>query len=212
MFGPPGAGKGTQSDKLVKEFNLLKISTGDLLRNEIKNKTILGTKIKLIIDQGKFVSDDIINDLVSKIIPNKKFINNFIFDGYPRNLTQIKHLDNLLIKNNQKISCVLSLKISKEAIFKRITGRQVCSKCGLVFNKFFNPANQETHKCGPNNLKIRSDDNKNVIENRYETYTKQTLPILNYYQNQKLLHEIDGMLDIASIYQQIRRIMHSLET
>jgi adenylate kinase len=212
MFGPPGAGKGTQSENLAKDLNLFKVSTGDLLREEVKNKSSLGIKIKNIIDNGLLVSDDIIDNLIEKILSNKNYFNKLIFDGYPRNLNQAKHLDLLIKKYNQRISCVLSLKIEKDIIIKRILGRIICSKCKLTFNEYFYPPTKENHKCNLKFLTKRSDDNKQTVENRLETYTKTTLQILNYYQNQKLLYEIDGMGEISNIYKEIRQIIHSLET
>ena len=139
LFGPPGAGKGTQADNVAKKFNLEKISTGDLLRIEIKNNTQLGAKIKSTIDQGKFVSDEIINELILQILNNKKeFFDKLIFDGYPRNINQAKKLNLMLKQSNQKISFVLNLNVKKDIIIKRISGRVVCSNCGLTFNKYFN--------------------------------------------------------------------------
>ena len=212
LFGPPGAGKGTQSENLAKDLNLFKVSTGDLLREEVKNKSSLGIKIKNIIDNGLLVSDDIIDNLIEKILSNKNYFNKLIFDGYPRNLNQAKHLDLLIKKHNQKISCILSLKIEKDIIVKRILGRIICSKCKLTFNEYFYPPTKENHKCNLKFLTKRSDDNKQTVENRLETYTKKTLQVLDYYQNQKLLYEIDGMSDISNIYKEIRQIIHSLET
>ena len=212
LFGPPGAGKGTQADNIVKNFRLYKVSTGDLLRIEINNNTDLGIKIKSKIDQGLLISDDIINNLVDKILFNKKYYNRLIFDGYPRNLNQAKSLELLVKKYNQKISCVFNLNIDKETIIKRILGRLVCSKCNLTFNKYFNPPKKEKYKCNLNFLKTRTDDNKKTIKNWYETYVKKTLPILNYYVDQKILHEIDGVMEIDQIYDEIRHIITSLET
>ena len=212
LFGPPGAGKGTQSNNLVKDFNLYKISTGDLLRKEVKKKSALGIKIKSMLDQGMLVSDDIINGLIEAILSNKSYFNRLVFDGYPRNFNQVKYLDILVKKYNQKISCVLSLKVDKNVIIKRIIGRQACSKCGLVFNEFFNPSMKENHHCDIKFLQKRSDDNEKTAKNRFETYTKETLPVLDYYKNQNLLYEIDGTNHIHEIYKEIRRIMHSLET
>ena len=139
IFGPPGAGKGTQSDKIVKDYEMFKLSTGDLLREEIKEQSVLGKKIEEIVNSGKLVSDDIMNTLVDKIVSNKKYQNNIIFDGYPRNLGQAKNLEKILKKNSQKINLVISLKVSLESIVKRITGRLICSKCGATYNEFFNP-------------------------------------------------------------------------
>ena len=212
LFGPPGAGKGTQAVNIVKEFNFLKVSTGDLLRKETKKKSLLGIKIQSIIEQGLLVSNDIINDLIENILSSNNYFNRIIFDGYPRNLSQAKHLDILIKKYNQKISCVLSIKVDKDIVIKRIIGRQVCSKCSLIFNKFFKPATEKNHQCDSKFLQKRSDDNDKTARNRFETYTRETLPILNYYQNQKLLYEINGMTDISSIYKEIRRIIYSLET
>ena len=212
LFGPPGAGKGTQANNLVKEFNLFKVSSGDLLREEIKKKSELGVKIKSIIDQGRLVQDDIINNLIEKILSNKNHFNCLIFDGYPRNLKQVKNLEALIKKYNQKISCVLNLKTKQDVVFKRILGRQVCFKCGSIFNSFFNPATKENHQCGTKFLQKRSDDIEESIKNRFQIYNTETLPILDYYQNQNLLHEIDGMRNIPIIYKEIRQIIHALES
>ena len=212
MFGPPGAGKGTQSETLVKKFNLYKISTGDLLRDEIKKKTALGNKIKIIIDQGQLVSDEIINNLIEGLLLAKEYYNRCIFDGYPRTLNQAKNLDNLIHKHNQKISLVLSLNVDEETIIKRILGRQICSKCGLIFNEFFNPAINKNHTCDSKFLHKRSDDTKETLSNRFKTYSKETLPILNYYRKQGLLSEIDGKGDIHQIYKEIHQIIDSLDT
>ncbi len=210
LFGPPGAGKGTQAGNLAKEFDLFKISTGDLLREEIKKKSSLGTKIQTIINQGQLVSDDTINDLIENILSDKKYFNRLIFDGYPRNVSQAKHLDSSIKKYNQKILCVLNLKVDKDVVIKRIIGRQVCLKCGLAFNEFFNPATKENHNCGSKFLQKRSDDNEKTAKNRFKTYTKKTLPILDHYKKQNLLYEIGGMDDIIVIYEEIRRIIYSL--
>jgi len=211
LFGPPGAGKGTQADNLVKNLGLHKISTGDLLRDEVKKKSLLGIKIKTIIDKGEFVPDDIINSFIDKIISNKKFYNRLIFDGYPRNLPQAEYLKNLISKYNQKISCVLSLDVNKEILLKRILGRQTCSKCGVIFNEYFKPSTPKNHSCDLVHLKKRSDDNEKTIIERYDIYLNKTLPILNFYKKLKLLYEINGDAEINEIYSQIQVIIASLE-
>jgi len=212
LFGPPGAGKGTQATKVVKKFNLHKVSTGDLLREEIKNNTDLGNKIKSIMDRGSLISDNIINDLITKVISNKKFYNRLIFDGYPRNLKQGKNLDSQIKKYKQKISCVLSLNVDKESIIKRISGRQICVNCGLIFNEYYYPASSKNHSCDPKFLNKRSDDNKKTIINRFETYLNKTLPILDFYKEQNLFHQINGMAKIDQIFDEIYGIIASLET
>ena len=212
LFGPPGAGKGTQAENLVNEFNFFRISTGDLLRTEIENKTPLSSIIKDAIDKGLFVPDEIINEIIEKILSNKKYFNRLIFDGYPRNLNQGNYLDLLIKKYNQKISCVLSLKVDQDVIIKRIIGRQVCSRCKSTFNEFFNPATKTNHSCDSKFLKKRSDDNEDTIKNRINTYEEETIPVLGYYKNQDLLYEIDGMGKISTIYKEIHRIIQSLGT
>ena len=211
IFGPPGAGKGTQADKLVNEFNLLKVSTGDLLREEIIKKSHLGIKIKSEIDQGQLVQDKVINELIEKIVYDNTYRNKLIFDGYPRNLNQAKHLDFLLNKSKQKISKVLSLEVDEVNIVKRIIGRQVCSVCNLTFNKFFNPATSLNHKCDEKFLQKRSDDSEVVIKKRFQTYINEMTPILNYYDNQELLVKLNGMDKIDDIYKEIRQIIAVLK-
>ena len=211
LFGPPGAGKGTQADNIIKEFNLYKISTGDLLRKEIENNTPLGKKIKIIIDKGLLVSDDLIDNLIENVLLNKNN-NRLIFDGYPRNINQAEKLDQLIKKFNTKIDCVLSLEVDKETIIKRILGRQICSNCGLIFNEFFYPSTNKNHSCDKKFLQKRSDDNKETINHRFDTYLNETLPILNFYKEQNLLHQINGKAKIDEISKEIRDIIASIET
>ena len=212
LFGPPGAGKGTQGDFLAKEYNLYKVSTGDLLRKEVETQSNLGKKLKTIIDKGQLASDEVTNNLVESLLSNKKYSNRLIFDGYPRNINQVDFLDSAVKKYNQKISCVFTLKIDKETLIKRITGRQICSKCGSIYNEYFNKATSENHSCGNKFLQKRSDDNEKILNSRYEIYTKEALPILSYYQNRKLLHEINGSNEIDQIYKEIQHIMQTLVT
>ena len=210
LFGPPGSGKGTQADNLVRDYNLYKISTGDLLREEVKKESSLGNEIKKFIDKGIFVTDEIIKNLIENIISNKKYFNNIIFDGYPRNLNQAKNLSILIKKYNQKIARVFSFKVDQNVVLKRLSGRQVCSKCGLIFNEFFNPSTENNHKCDSKFLQKRSDDTDKTIKIRFDIYNKETLPVLDFYRNQNLLSEIDGMKQINAIYGEIREIIHSL--
>ena len=212
LFGPPGAGKGTQADNIVKNFNLYKVSTGDLLREEINKKTLLGEKIKSKIDKGFLVSDDLIENLIDQVLSNKKFFNKLVFDGYPRNLNQASNLDILLKKYNQKISCVFCLQVDKYNVVKRILGRQTCTKCGLIFNQYFKPPTKENHPCGNKFLEKRSDDNEKIVLNRFQTYLEKTLPIINYYKKLNIVHEINGKAEIYDIYKEISTIIASLET
>ena len=211
MFGPPGAGKGTQSINISKKFNLFKVSTGDLLREEIKKNTKLGNEIKIKIDKGLLAPDSVIEDLINNILLNNNFSNRLIFDGFPRTLSQALSLESLLEKHEQKISCVLSLNVDKVNVIKRILGRQTCTKCGLIFNLYFNPVKNSNHSCDSRFLTKRDDDNEKTIISRYDTYIEKTLPILNFYKKQNLLHEINGVAQIDQIYKEIEAIITSLE-
>ena len=212
LFGPPGAGKGTQADNIARVFNLHKVSTGDLLRDEIKNKTDLGKKIKSIVDKGLFVSDSVINNLIINPLSHKKFYNRLIFDGYPRNLNQAKNLDLLIKKHDQKISYVFSLNVDKELLIKRILGRQTCSNCGSIFNEYFRPSTNKNHTCGTKFLVKRSEDNEKTILYRFQAYLDKTLPILDFYKKLNLLHQINGRSEIDEIFKEICAIMGFLET
>ena len=126
-----------------------------------------------------------------------------IFDGYPRNIFQAEFLDSMIKKNNQNISCVLNINVDQDVIIKRILGRQICSNCGNIFNKFYNPANSEKHRCDIKYLKTRSDDTEGTIKKRYKTYEKITFPIIKYYQDQNLLFNVNGMAKITEINKEI---------
>ncbi len=203
IFGPPGAGKGTQSDKIVENFNLFKLSAGDLLRKEIDEKTVIGEKIQSIVNAGKLVPDNIVNNLVEKIVSDSKYKNRIIFDGYPRNLEQAKILGSILKKNSQKIDLVISLKVSLDSIVKRITGRLVCSKCGNTYNEFFNPPPKKSDCCNNEFLKRRSDDSADIAKKRFQTYEQSTKPVLEYYKEAGLIKEISGENKIEEIYVKI---------
>ena len=185
IFGPPGAGKGTQSDFIIKKYNLFQLSTGEILRNEIEKKTELGNEISSIINSGKLVSDNIVSNLIEKYVSNEKFKNKLIFDGYPRNLSQAKNLDILLKKYNQKIDIVFKLSVSLETIKKRISERLSQEK--------------------------RADDNEEVVINRFKTYEKSTEPVIDYYEQSNLLKVVNGEAGISEINTEISRIIDTIK-
>ena len=208
LFGPPGAGKGTQAQLIVKKLNYFQLSTGDLLRDEIKQKTPLGKKIKNIIFEGKFASDLDVNKLLNKSIDNLKYRDRIIFDGYPRNILQAKNLEEILSNFNQDIGAIIFLNVSRDIVRKRIIGRITCKKCNMTLNEFFNKDQIELHPCGKKYLKKRKDDNVNIIMSRYDTYIKQTKPVLDFYSKQDKFYEIDGSLEIKAITGKIYQILN----
>ena len=207
LLGPPGAGKGTQAKFIEKKFNLFKLSTGDLLRDEIKNKTEIGKKIDHIIAHGDFVVDEIINQLLKTVIKNSSNRNNIIFDGYPRNISQAENLEIILNEDNQSINFIFFLKVTREIIEKRILGRITCEMCNTTFNKYSDKDEIEQHKCGKNYLKKREDDNEEVIITRYDEYMKKTKPVLDFYSSRSYFHEIDGSQKIQAITGKIEQIL-----
>ena len=185
IFGPPGAGKGTQSNFIVAKFNLYQLSTGELLRNEIQNKTKLGQEIKSIMDTGNLVSNDILSELIEKFISNINYNNKIIFDGYPRNLIQAKNLDVLLKKYNQKIDLALKLSVTLKTIKKRISERKLQEK--------------------------RSDDVEEIAVKRFETYEKNINPVIDFYKQSKLLKVINGEGSITQINNEISEIIEGIK-
>ena len=210
IFGPPGAGKSTQSNKIINDFDLKQVAPGDLLRNEIKLQTDLGKKIESIINNGELVSDDVVNVLIEKIISDPNNFNRLIFDGYPRTISQVHSLKKILKKFNQEISIVLSLTVDKDTISKRINGRIICAKCFKIFNVYLNPANSKNHECDKKYLTKRTDDNFKTILNRFETYVTKTKPILDYYKKNGSLYEINANQNIEEICSKIKDILENI--
>ena len=208
LFGPPGAGKGTQAQFIVKKHNYFQLSTGNLLRDEVKLKTPLGVEIENLISNGKFVTDETVNALLKKSITNLKFRDRIIFDGYPRNIDQAKNLELILGDFNQAIGHIIFLNVSKDIIEKRIMGRMTCDKCDMVLNEFFNKEQIELHPCGKEFLKKRKDDNFNVVVERYDTYMKTTRPVLDFYSKNINFTEIDGATEIEQITNKINDILN----
>jgi adenylate kinase len=211
IFGPPGAGKGTQSKFIVSKYKLFQLSTGEILRNEIKVKSKLGVKILSTMNAGSLVSDDIVSILVEQFISNKKYKSRLVFDGYPRNLFQAKNLDVLLSKYGEKISLVLKLSVSLQTIKKRISGRSVCSICGNIYNEYFNPAPSNSDCCSSKFLQKRTDDTLNVAIKRFQNYEKNTKPLLDFYKNSNLLRVVDGERPITKINAEISGLIDSNE-
>jgi adenylate kinase len=182
LFGPPGAGKGTQSKYLVSKLKNFQVSTGDILREEIKNNSEIGQQITNNMNEGKFVSDEIVNSLIEKLMLDPQKRDKLIFDGYPRSLSQAQYLDLLLNKSNQKIDHIFFLNVNKDTIIERVEKRKT--------------------------LENRSDDNTDTILKRYDTYMETTRPVLDFYSKNPNFHEINGTKEIDQITKEIEAFIN----
>ena len=185
IFGPPGAGKGTQSGYIAKKFKLFQLSTGELLRNEIKNNTNLGKQISSIMNSGNLVSNELVSNLIEKYLSDKTYQNKIIFDGYPRTLIQAQTLNDSMIKYNQKIHIALRLTVSLDTIIKRIKERSALEK--------------------------RDDDSEEIAIKRYETYEKNIKPVIDFYKQSNLLKDVNGESSIIEINNEISALIESIK-
>ena len=203
LFGAPGAGKGTQAKELIKKYEIPQISTGDILREAIANKTPLGLEAKKLMDGGNLVSDDLVNGLVEARLQEADCEKGFILDGFPRTVAQAEALDKILEKFNKKIEKVIALDVSDDEIIERITGRRVSKKTGKIYHIKYNPPVDEKEE----DLEQRADDNKETVMKRLEVYNKQTAPVLEYYKKQNKVYTVDGAKKLEEITKDIIDIL-----
>lgn len=199
IMGPPGAGKGTQAAKIVDEFNIVHISTGDIFRQNIKDETELGQQVKDILDKGQLVPDDITIQMVKNRLEEEDVKKGFLLDGFPRSLPQAKALDEILEEQGIKLDRVLNIDVDPEILVDRISGRRVCS-CGASFHIEANPPKKEgiCDECG-GELIQRADDNEETVKDRINVYETQTAPLIDYYEKQDLVFTVDGSQGIDEI-------------
>src|SRR5690606_25854510 len=205
LLGPPGAGKGTQAKILEHQFNIVQLSTGDMLRAQVRKGDELGQKLKTILDAGQLVSDDIMIDLISHRIGEEDCKNGFILDGFPRTVPQAQALDKMFEWRKLKLDAVIELKVDENALVERITGRCSCAKCGASYHKKFNPPKVEgvCDNCGSTEIICRTDDNEETVRSRLKAYHQNTAPILPYYAARGLLKQVDGMADVEHVSAEI---------
>ena len=208
ILGAPGAGKGTLSDALVKEIKIPKISTGDMLRKEVKDNTPLGLKAKEIMAKGALVSDEIINELLKNRVKMSDCKNGFMLDGFPRTINQAKELDKIMKEVNKEIDLVVNLVISEEIIVKRLTNRRVCKKCGANFNLVSLPPKREgVCDLDAGELYQRADDNEVTIRNRLQVYARDTEPLIDYYAQKSLLKDVAAEKGISDMVEKFNKII-----
>ncbi len=206
LFGAPGAGKGSQAKLLSQNYNIPQISTGDILRKAIKDRTELGKKVESILQSGELVPDEIIMQLIEERLEQQDAVNGFILDGFPRTIPQAKALDELLNKKNISNLHVIMLNVDDELIVKRLTSRRICESCGKDYNLISSPppADGKCEVCG-GNIISRPDDNETTIRNRLKVYYEQTSPVVDFYCRKGNLIELDGSGLVADIYKELIR-------
>lgn len=207
LFGPPGAGKGTQSELLKRRLGMKHISTGDLFRNALRNKTELGQEAKKYLDAGQLVPDSVTIGMVQEVLGNTKGMA-FILDGFPRNIPQADALEAMLTKLGQKVDKVIFVAVPSADLVERLSGRRVCEKCGATYHATTKPPQKSgvCDVCGGAVIQ-RSDDRKEVIEDRIQVYENNTAPLKSYYQKKGRLVEVDGRGETEEVFGRIKTAM-----
>ncbi len=207
-MGPPGAGKGSQSAKLVKDYELTNISTGEMFREAARNNEPLGIEAMKYIDQGDLVSDEITNEIVRKRLLKPDAERCFLLDGYPRTVSQAQALDAMLLSMKSKLTAVINITVDKEAILERMVGRRVCKSCGLSYHLKFKPPKKEgvCDACG-GELYQRVDDQPESVRNRLDIYERKTKPIVDYYAGHGILKNVNGMQTFENVYKDIKEAL-----
>jgi len=204
MLGPPGAGKGTQTKKIVEKYNIPKLSTGDMLRKEVSNETEIGKKVKRFIEAGKLAPDDIVIEMVKSELKKSKYEKRYVLDGFPRTLNQAYKLDEFDI-----ITAVLYIKVPYKILIKRLSSRRICLKCGQIYNlEFLPPEKRGICSCG-GELIQRQDDKEEVIKKRIKIYQDQTQPLIFYYKQKQLLRELDGTGSVEEIFNELTNLLEN---
>ena len=208
-MGPPGAGKGTQAQRLVEHHGMRQLSTGDMLRGAVSAGTPVGIKAKAIMDKGELVSDDIVSELIDAELTAMGSETGAIFDGYPRTEAQARMLDEILERHGRKLDHVIELGVDEDALVERITGRFTCAECGAGYHDTFNQPKTEgvCDKCGSTEFKRRPDDNEETVRHRMQVYRSETAPILPGYEARGIVSRVDGMASIEDVTHAIDSIL-----
>jgi adenylate kinase len=211
LMGLPGAGKGTQAEKIVGKYGIPHISTGDMFRAAIKESTELGLQAKSFMDQGNLVPDEVTIGIVRERLSKEDCAEGFLLDGFPRTVAQAEELENILSDLNKKIDYVINIDVDQEFLMERLTGRRICKSCGSTYHLVFNPPAKDDvcDRCG-GELYQRADDNAETVQNRLEVNQKQTKPLLDFYEGKGYLRNINGQQDIRRVFDDLDQLLRSL--
>ncbi|RAK16763.1 adenylate kinase [Anoxybacillus vitaminiphilus] len=212
LMGLPGAGKGTQAEKIVEKYGIPHISTGDMFRAAIKEGTALGLEAKSYMDRGDLVPDEVTIGIVRERLSKDDCQKGFLLDGFPRTVTQAEALENILAELNRSIDYVINIDVDKDILMERLTGRRICKNCGATYHLVFNPSAQPgvCDKCG-GELYQRADDNEETVANRLEVNLKQAKPLLDFYQEKGYLRNINGQQEIDKVFEDISELLGGLQ-
>ncbi len=208
LLGPPGAGKGTQAKMMIDKYHLPQISTGDILRAALKERTPLGLKAKEYMDKGLLVPDEVVIDIIRERLKEPDCRNGYILDGFPRTVAQAQALDKVLADMHSAIDHVISIDVEKGELIKRLTGRRTCRQCGRGYHVIFDPSlNKDLCDKCQGELYQRDDDNEDTVRNRLDVYDSQTFPLIQYYKEKNLLRSIEGQGSIQQIFDRIAEVL-----
>lgn len=209
ITGLPGAGKGTQAERIIEKYEIPHISTGDMFRSAIKNQTQLGLEAKSFMDKGELVPDEVTNGIVKERLQEEDTKNGFLLDGFPRTMDQADALDKIMTDLDRTIDAVINIDVNPEVLMSRLTGRIICRNCGATYHKVNHPPKVEgvCDKCGSTDLYQREDDKPETVENRIRINQEQSAPILEYYSNKGLLHTVDGEIGIENVFSEVQNII-----
>lgn len=212
LLGPPGAGKGTQAQRIVEKYGIPQLSTGDMLRAAVSAGTDVGKRAKAVMDAGNLVSDDIVNAIVSERIDQPDCAKGFILDGYPRTLVQADSVEAMLSAKGIKLDVVIELQVNDSVLVDRVSGRYTCAKCGTGYHDRLQKPKAEgvCDKCGSTEFKRRPDDNAETMTTRLQDYYKKTSPLIGYYYAKGILQPVDGMAEIDAVTADIESILAKL--
>lgn len=213
LMGLPGAGKGTQAEKIVDQYHVPHISTGDIFRAAMKDNTPMGVEAKRYIDKGELVPDEVTNGIVKERLAKDDVDNGYMLDGFPRNMAQAEALDTFGAELGKSLNCVINIHVDPESLMERLTGRYICRNCGATYHKIFNPTKVEgtCDRCGEHEFYQREDDKPETVKNRLDVNIKMNTPLLDFYKKQGILHEVDGNQDIDKVFADIKAVLDQIK-